>query len=113
MVSRGLGGIWVADVNLAERPGVFRGDPGESYEHPESWFVGRPRVRPRDWLTQTITRTAQAARPNRFVLREGCDLWTAAPQVRAAWLELIDIATTKIAGLADAALHAEVHAEGA
>src|ERR1700722_13779471 len=33
---------------------------------------------------------------HRFVLREACDLWTAAPQVRDAWLEAIDVATTRI-----------------
>lgn len=68
-----------------------------AYDHEESWFVDRdPMVRPRDALTHTITRTTNAGWPHRFVMREGCDLWTAAPEVRSAWIELIDIATTKI-----------------
>ena len=70
---------------------------GEAYEHPDSWFTGRPHgIRPRDCITQTITRTTDAGWPHRFVLREGCDLWSCAPQIRSAWLDLIDIATTKI-----------------
>jgi TetR/AcrR family transcriptional regulator, ethionamide resistance regulator len=70
---------------------------GEAYEHPDSWFVGRPpNVRPRDSITQTIARTTEAGWPHRFVLREGCDLWTAVPQIRSAWLELIDVSTAKI-----------------
>jgi TetR/AcrR family transcriptional regulator, ethionamide resistance regulator len=33
--------------------------------------------------------------PHRFVLREACDLWSAVPEVRDTWLEVIDEATTK------------------
>jgi hypothetical protein len=33
--------------------------------------------------------------PHRFVLREACDLWTAAPQVRDAWLDVIDAAASQ------------------
>lgn len=33
--------------------------------------------------------------PHRFVLREECDLWTAVPEVRDAWLEVIDAAASE------------------
>jgi len=33
--------------------------------------------------------------PHRFVLREACDLWSAVPEVRDSWLEVIDETTTK------------------
>src|SRR5262249_39820072 len=55
---------------------------------PDSWFAGRPpEVRPRDSVRRTIKMTIDVAWPHRFVLREACDLWTAAPQVRRAWLD--------------------------
>jgi TetR/AcrR family transcriptional regulator, ethionamide resistance regulator len=80
-------------AGLLRRMVVIR---GQAFDHPDSWFAGRaPGVRPRDALRQTIQRTTDTAWAHRFVMREGCDLWTAVPEVRAAWLELIDIATTK------------------
>jgi hypothetical protein len=33
--------------------------------------------------------------PHRFVLREACDLWTAAPEVRDAWLDVIGAAASQ------------------
>jgi AcrR family transcriptional regulator len=68
-----------------------------AYEQPGSWFVDRPPgVRPRDALRTTIEAVTQRWWPHRFVLREACDLWTAAPQVRDAWLEAVEVATTRI-----------------
>jgi AcrR family transcriptional regulator len=68
-----------------------------AYDHPGSWFVGRsPEVRPRDALRKTIEMTTDAAWPDRFVLREACDLWTAVPEVRDAWLNLIELATARL-----------------
>ena len=67
-----------------------------AYDHPDSWFVGRsPDIRPRDAVRQTIERAIDVAWPHRFVLREACDLWTAVPEVRDAWLDLIEVATTR------------------
>ena len=68
-----------------------------AWDHPESWFVGRsPGVRPRDALRKTIERSIDVSWPHRFVLREACDLWTAVPQVRDAWLHVIGVATRRI-----------------
>jgi hypothetical protein len=36
--------------------------------------------------------------PYRHVLREACDLWTAASEIRDAWLEVIAVATAQIEG---------------
>ena len=36
--------------------------------------------------------------PYRHVLREACDMWTAAPEFRDAWLEVIAVATAQIEG---------------
>ncbi len=64
-----------------------------AYRHPDSWFVGRPPdVRPRESLRRTIEMAVDRAWPHRFVLREACDLWTAVPEVRNAWLEVISAA---------------------
>jgi AcrR family transcriptional regulator len=64
-----------------------------AYQHPRSWFTGRPpEVRPRDSVRRTITMAIDVAWPHRFVLREACDLWTAVPEVRGAWLDVIDAA---------------------
>lgn len=64
-----------------------------AYQHPDSWFVGRPpEVRPRDSVRRTIEMAIDVAWPHRFVLREACDLWTAAPEVRDAWLDVINAA---------------------
>jgi TetR/AcrR family transcriptional regulator, ethionamide resistance regulator len=64
-----------------------------AYQHPDSWFVGRgPGVRPRDSVRRTIEMAIDVAWPHRFVLREACDLWTAAPEVRDAWLDVINAA---------------------
>ncbi len=66
------------------------------YDHPDSWFVGRsPEVRPRDALRKTIEMTTELTWQHRFVLREACDMWTAVPAVRDAWLRVIEIATTR------------------
>src|SRR5258708_37229635 len=63
-----------------------------TYDHADSWFVGRsPQVRPRVALRNTIERAIDVAWPHRFVLREACDLWTAVPEVRDAWLGVIDV----------------------
>jgi hypothetical protein len=67
-----------------------------TYDHPDSWFVGRsPQVRPRVALRNTIERAIDVAWPHRFVLREACDLWTAVPEVRDAWLNVIEVSTTR------------------
>jgi AcrR family transcriptional regulator len=64
-----------------------------AYQHPDSWFAGRPPwVRPRDSVRRTITMAIDVAWPHRFVLREACDLWTATPEVRDAWLDVIGVA---------------------
>ena len=64
-----------------------------AYQHPDSWFAGRgPEVRPRDAVRATIEMAIDVAWPHRFVLREACDLWTAAPEVRDAWLDVINAA---------------------
>lgn len=64
-----------------------------AYQHPGSWFTGRPpEVRPRDSVRRTITMAIDVAWPHRCVLREACDLWTAVPEVRGAWLDVIDAA---------------------
>lgn len=64
-----------------------------AYEHPDSWFTGRPPgVRPRDSLRRTLTMAIDRTWPHRFVLREACDLWTTAPEVRQAWLDVINAA---------------------
>lgn len=69
----------------------------EAYEQPGSWFVDRaPGVRPRDALREAIETVTERWWAHRFVLREACDLWTAAPQVRDAWLEAVEVATTRI-----------------
>jgi TetR/AcrR family transcriptional regulator, ethionamide resistance regulator len=69
----------------------------EAYEQPDSWFIDRaPDARPRDALRETIETVTERWWAHRFVLREACDLWTAAPQVRDAWLEAIEVATTRI-----------------
>src|SRR5438309_1247678 len=45
-----------------------------TYDHPDSWFVGRsPQVRPRAALRNTIERAIDVSWPHRFVLREACD----------------------------------------
>ena len=68
-----------------------------AYDHSDSWFVGRsPKVRPRVSLRKTIGMTIEAGWPHRFVMREACDLWTVVPEVRDAWIEVIDVATTRI-----------------
>jgi AcrR family transcriptional regulator len=68
-----------------------------AYEHPGSWFVGRPPyVRPRDALRQTIEFAVDSWWPHRFVLREASDLWTAAPEVRDAWLTAFATATAQL-----------------
>lgn len=68
-----------------------------AYEHPESWFVGRaPDVRPRAALRKTIEMTIDRGWPHRAVLHEACDLWTAVPEVRDAWLEVIGAAVVHI-----------------
>jgi AcrR family transcriptional regulator len=67
-----------------------------AYQHPDSWFTGRPPdVRPRDSVRRTIKMAIDVAWPHRFVLREACDLWTAVPEVRDAWLDLIDVAVSQ------------------
>src|SRR5258708_29955505 len=67
-----------------------------TYDHPDSWFVDRsPQVRPRVALRNTIERAIDIAWPHRFVLREACDLWTALPEVRDAWLNVIEVSTTR------------------
>ena len=67
-----------------------------TYDHPDSWFVGRsPQIRPRVALRNTIERAIDVAWPHRFVLREACDLWTAVPEVRDAWLSVIEVSTTR------------------
>lgn len=67
-----------------------------AYQHPDSWFTGRPpEVRPRDSVRRTIKMAIDVAWPHRFVLREACDLWTAVPEVRDAWLDLIDVAVSQ------------------
>jgi AcrR family transcriptional regulator len=67
-----------------------------AYQHPDSWFTGRPpEVRPRDSVRGTIKMAIDVAWPHRFVLREACNLWTAAPQVRDAWLDVIDAAASQ------------------
>jgi AcrR family transcriptional regulator len=64
-----------------------------AYQHPDSWFAGRAsEVRPRDSVRRTIKMAIDVAWPHRFVLREACDLWTAAPEVRDAWLDVINAA---------------------
>ncbi|WP_042426642.1 TetR/AcrR family transcriptional regulator [Streptacidiphilus anmyonensis] len=69
----------------------------EVYEQPGSWFIDRaPDVRPREALRETIEAVTRRWWAHRFVLREACDLWTVAPQVREVWLDAIDIATTRI-----------------
>jgi TetR/AcrR family transcriptional regulator, ethionamide resistance regulator len=68
-----------------------------AYEHPGSWFVGRPpHVRPRDALRQTIEVAVDSWWPHRFVLREASDLWSAAPEVRDAWLTAFGTATAQL-----------------
>ena len=68
-----------------------------AYEHPGSWFVGRPaHVRPRDALRKTMEVAVDSWWPHRFVLREASDLWTAAPEVRDAWLAAFEAATTQL-----------------
>jgi AcrR family transcriptional regulator len=67
-----------------------------AYQHPDSWFVGRPpEVRPRDSVRRTIEMAIEVAWPHRFVLREACDLWSAAAEVRDAWLDVIEAATSQ------------------
>ena len=67
------------------------------FEHPDSWFLGRPPdVRPRDALGKTIKRVIDGWWPHRFVLREACDLWTAAPEVRRTWLDALEFATAEV-----------------
>ena len=67
-----------------------------AYQHPDSWFVGRPpEVRPRDSVRRAIKMAIDVAWPHRFVLREACDLWTGAPAVRGAWLDVIDAAASQ------------------
>jgi TetR/AcrR family transcriptional regulator, ethionamide resistance regulator len=74
--------------------GVLR----SSYEHPDSWFMGRPSdLRPREAMSRTIDLVAESWSPHRFVLREASDLWTAIPAVRDAWLEAIDFASSQVA----------------
>jgi TetR/AcrR family transcriptional regulator, ethionamide resistance regulator len=69
----------------------------EAYEHPGSWFVARaPEVRPRDAVRKTIEMVTDRWWPHRFVVREACDLWTAAAEVRNAWLDVIEVITTQI-----------------
>ena len=68
-----------------------------AYEHPGSWFAGRPpHVRPRDALRKTIEVAVDSWWPHRFVLREASDLWTAAPEVREVWLTAFEAATTQL-----------------
>ena len=69
----------------------------EAYDESGSWFTDRaPDVRPRDALRASIEAVTARWWPHRFVLREACDLWTAVPQVRDAWLKTIEVATTRI-----------------
>ncbi len=64
---------------------------------PESWFAGRaPDVRPRESLSGTIERVTDSWWPHRFVLREACDLWTAAPQIRDTWLNLVEVSARRL-----------------
>ena len=58
--------------------------------------TGLPACARADALRTTIEAVTQRWWPHRFVLREACDLWTAAPQVRDAWLEAVEVATTRI-----------------
>ena len=61
--------------------------------------MGRPPdVRPREALAATLEMTIDRGWPYRHVLREACDLWTAAPEIRDAWLEVIAAATAQIEG---------------
>jgi TetR/AcrR family transcriptional regulator, ethionamide resistance regulator len=65
-------------------------------DHPDSWFLGRrPDVRPRDSISMTVKMVTEGWWPHRFVLREACDLWSAVPEVRDTWLQVVDEATTK------------------
>ena len=74
--------------------GVLR----SSYQHPDSWFVGRASdVRPREAISNTIDLIAESWYPHRFVVREASDLWTAIPAVRDAWLEALEFATSQMA----------------
>ena len=76
----------------------LQGVLSSSFEHPDSWFVGRRSdVRPRQAMIRTIDLIASSWTPHRFVLREASDLWTAAPAVRDAWLEAIDSAVDRAA----------------
>jgi TetR/AcrR family transcriptional regulator, ethionamide resistance regulator len=66
-------------------------------EQPDSWFAGRaPDVRPREALRKTIEKVTDSWWPHRFVLREACDLWTAVPEVRDTWLEVIEVSTSRL-----------------
>src|SRR5258708_40048763 len=68
-----------------------------TYDHPDSWFVGRsPQVRPRAALRNTIERAIDVAWPHRFVLLYACALWTAVPEVRDAWLDAIEDSISRI-----------------
>ena len=76
----------------------LQGVLGAAYNHPDSWFVGRPpNVRPRDSMRKTIDIVAKSWWPHRFVLRETSDLWAAPTKVRDTWLHAIDFATDKLA----------------
>jgi len=69
-----------------------------SFEHPDSWFVGRRSdVRPREAMRRTVDLITESWTPHRFVLREASDIWTAVPAVRDAWLEAIDSASSRAA----------------
>jgi TetR/AcrR family transcriptional regulator, ethionamide resistance regulator len=71
----------------------------EADEDADSWFVGRaPHVRPRDAVRKTIEMMTERWWPHRFVVREACDLWSAEPEVRNAWLEVLDAITAQIEG---------------
>jgi len=68
-----------------------------TYDHPDSWFVGRsPQVSPARG-NSAIRSRGPSTLPGRTAscCAKRANLWTAVPEVRDAWLNVIEVSTTR------------------
>jgi TetR/AcrR family transcriptional regulator, ethionamide resistance regulator len=59
------------------------------YDLPDSWFVGSHTMPPLQAMTITHERMGAVWQRHGAAVREACDLWNAAPEVREAWEKII------------------------